>query len=254
MSDLIARLRGHAKFDDLFGEAADEIERLTAYAETLERGIRAVEELIGDSRGVYGLHRNGDVSPWDELRTSGRFEEWLLDFDAALDAIPDEVNELVTSKPLAIPPSGAAPDAAIYTGVPGVTHDDLRIGVGTELSDSDTATCPRCGGPAEGVGYMADPEQHVILACPSGCGLVKSDIPRRAWLDSRLKSCTSTDAKDAIRYRAYRRWVTDSQNATHGEASCAPDGSDHDALADRLVAAYRSGDDALNKYVKADLS
>lgn len=34
-------------------------------------------DLIAESEGVYGLHRNGDPSPWSELLEGGRFEEWL---------------------------------------------------------------------------------------------------------------------------------------------------------------------------------
>ena len=55
-------------------------------AERLRKGLSAVRDLINESTGVYGLHLNGDVSPWDELRTGGRFEGWLMDFDAAIDA------------------------------------------------------------------------------------------------------------------------------------------------------------------------
>lgn len=47
-------------------------------------GLIAVGQLIDESRGVDGLHLNGDIATWEELRTGGRFEEWLLVFDAAL--------------------------------------------------------------------------------------------------------------------------------------------------------------------------
>lgn len=53
----------------------------------LSAGIQAVLDLINESEGVAGLHRNGDVAPWDELRTGGRFEEWLEKFDAAADLL-----------------------------------------------------------------------------------------------------------------------------------------------------------------------
>ena len=46
--------------------------------------VKAVCDLMDESAGVYGLHLNGDPSPWDELRTGGRFEEWLVDFDKTL--------------------------------------------------------------------------------------------------------------------------------------------------------------------------
>ena len=51
----------------------------------LVRGINAVADLIDNSTGVDGLHLNGDIAPWDELRTGGMFEEWLVDFDEALE-------------------------------------------------------------------------------------------------------------------------------------------------------------------------
>ena len=50
----------------------------------LRKALNAAAELMDESHGVTGLHLNGDVAPWDELRTGGRYEEWLVDFDAAL--------------------------------------------------------------------------------------------------------------------------------------------------------------------------
>jgi hypothetical protein len=81
--------------------AADRIEELTATCMAndilitqkdnrithLEAGIKAVAELINDSQGVYGLHLNGDPSPWDELLQGGIFEEWLVDFSKANEAL-----------------------------------------------------------------------------------------------------------------------------------------------------------------------
>lgn len=51
-----------------------------------------LNELIESSEGVTGLHRNGDVAPWDSLTEGGAFESWLGSFDrlkAALDQMPD---------------------------------------------------------------------------------------------------------------------------------------------------------------------
>ena len=53
----------------------------------LEKGLNAVLHLIENSQGVVGLHLNGEVAPWDELRTDGQFEAWLYDFDKAIEAI-----------------------------------------------------------------------------------------------------------------------------------------------------------------------
>lgn len=50
----------------------------------LQFGLSEVEKLMDESHGVAGLHLNGDVAPWSELRSGGRFETWLLGFDEAL--------------------------------------------------------------------------------------------------------------------------------------------------------------------------
>lgn len=60
-----------------------EVARLEAEKAELRKGLDAVSNLIADSSGVVGLHLNGDVATWDELREGGRFEDWLIDFDTA---------------------------------------------------------------------------------------------------------------------------------------------------------------------------
>lgn len=40
-------------------------------------GVRDMEAMMGESRGVCGLHLNGDDAEWSSLVTGGRFEEWL---------------------------------------------------------------------------------------------------------------------------------------------------------------------------------
>ena len=65
-------------------EVCGQLERELAVA---RKGLEAVESLINESHGVSGLHLNGDLAPWDELRTGGRFEEWLIAFDDALNAM-----------------------------------------------------------------------------------------------------------------------------------------------------------------------
>ena len=80
---------GCARGDDAMGcpelGARFEVEQLEAEIVRLRAGIRAVRELIDSSHGVYGLHLNGDLSPWDELLAGGSFEEWLFDFSAVLE-------------------------------------------------------------------------------------------------------------------------------------------------------------------------
>lgn len=72
--------------------------RLLEALKNSQKGFAAVEELIEHSEGVYGLHLNGDLAPWIDLRMCGRFEEWLIDFDAAaenIDTIIAEAGESV---------------------------------------------------------------------------------------------------------------------------------------------------------------
>jgi|TARA_X000001388_G_scaffold3203_4_gene2314 hypothetical protein len=57
------------------------IRDLEAERATYRQGIGAVAELIDNSTGVAGLHLNGDIASWCDLRTGGRFEEWLRAFD-----------------------------------------------------------------------------------------------------------------------------------------------------------------------------
>jgi len=47
--------------------------------------IASVISLIDESHGVSGLHLNGDLAPWDTLRTGGQFDAWLRDFDTAVE-------------------------------------------------------------------------------------------------------------------------------------------------------------------------
>ncbi len=69
-----------AKWDELTAQLA------TAERELAEarQGLAAVESLINQSSGVFGLHLNGDNAYWSELQTGGRFEDWLAPFDAAI--------------------------------------------------------------------------------------------------------------------------------------------------------------------------
>lgn len=73
--------------------AAGRIKTLKASNERMEAALRAVVNLIDDSYGVAGLHLNGDVAPWDELRTGGLYDEWLVAFDTALSTQPVETDE-----------------------------------------------------------------------------------------------------------------------------------------------------------------
>lgn len=73
------------------GDIEDAIIAIEEYKrKKLVKGLLAVASLIHNSKGVAGLHLNGDVATWDELRTGGRFEEWLYEFDDALEIAKGE--------------------------------------------------------------------------------------------------------------------------------------------------------------------
>ena len=63
--------------------------------EALDKACRSVTELIGFSHGVDGLHMNGDVAPWEDLRSGGRYEGWLIEFDEALETLRKYAQEEV---------------------------------------------------------------------------------------------------------------------------------------------------------------
>ena len=70
-------------------QAERELSAAQAVIDAARMGLSAVRTLIGSSRGVAGLHRNGDEEPWDELLAGGRFETWLFNFSAAQGALLD---------------------------------------------------------------------------------------------------------------------------------------------------------------------
>ena len=64
----------------------EQVEKLTAALKLAREALGEVQDLIGESHGVYGLHLNGDESPWGELEQGGRFER-LTSLNVALAAI-----------------------------------------------------------------------------------------------------------------------------------------------------------------------
>ena len=61
------------------------VKELCLRVKALEKGVKAISNLIDESQGVYGLHLNGDPSPWKELLAGGFFEDWLRDLSAAME-------------------------------------------------------------------------------------------------------------------------------------------------------------------------
>jgi len=64
--------------EDMYRQIVDERNRLKAQINGMKQ---AIDDLVRNSEGVAGLHQNGDVAPWDELLTGGRFDEWLCVLD-----------------------------------------------------------------------------------------------------------------------------------------------------------------------------
>ena len=62
------------------------IDRKSSALKLARAALVEVQDLIGESQGVYGLHLNGDESPWDEIEQGGRFER-LTSLNEALAAI-----------------------------------------------------------------------------------------------------------------------------------------------------------------------
>lgn len=69
-------------------DAQAEIERLKAVIDKCQAALNEVTDLVSESSGVYGLHLNGDVSPWDEILAGGRFER-LTSLDEAVYGIKE---------------------------------------------------------------------------------------------------------------------------------------------------------------------
>lgn len=78
-------------------------ELTTAHAaiEAAKVALNEVVDLIGESSGVYGLHLNGDLSPWSELEAGGRFERLTIlgDALAQLNALDGSCVNQIKEKP-----------------------------------------------------------------------------------------------------------------------------------------------------------
>lgn len=59
--------------------------------EKFRKGLQAVADLMGESDGVAGLHRNGDLANWDELLTG----PWLEDYHEAMNELIDMQHEAI---------------------------------------------------------------------------------------------------------------------------------------------------------------
>jgi hypothetical protein len=65
--------------------------------EKLIVGMRAVEDTMAESIGIYGLPLNGDGAEWCELMNGGRFCEWLEPFNDGIIRIDEVTNEFYSA-------------------------------------------------------------------------------------------------------------------------------------------------------------
>lgn len=75
----------------------------------LRQGLDAVERLIINSSGVTSVPvfdglRSEDEVPWHDLRTGGKYESWLYQFDDALALLPELENTPAFAPPPPTPP------------------------------------------------------------------------------------------------------------------------------------------------------
>jgi len=62
-----------------------DLKRVRAERNRLRRMADQWWDLINNSRGVDGLHLNGDLATWEDLLPGGRFEEWLSEMETEAD-------------------------------------------------------------------------------------------------------------------------------------------------------------------------
>jgi hypothetical protein len=60
--------------------------------EAVKRLVQNIGDLASESEGVAGLHRNGDLAPWDELFQNGWLESYVIarDVIAEIEAVSTE--------------------------------------------------------------------------------------------------------------------------------------------------------------------
>lgn len=78
--------------------------------------VSSLDDLIADSEGVAGLHRNGDVATWDELVSGGRFEDWLSSLDRARAALSASIPIGEGEAPARVPEASRQPDVPPVEG------------------------------------------------------------------------------------------------------------------------------------------
>ena len=74
-----------AQLVTLRDELTDTKARLAEAVEVIHALRKDIDDLVGNSTGVAGLHMNGDVADWDSLLPGGCFGAWLGSVEQADD-------------------------------------------------------------------------------------------------------------------------------------------------------------------------
>jgi len=95
LKEIIESLHSSRKFT--YENQKSEIESLRKQVEELRSHLTAVVEemnhLMNDSKGVAGLHLNGDIAPWASLLRGGEFDTWLSYLSDAAEYIQSKNGE-----------------------------------------------------------------------------------------------------------------------------------------------------------------
>lgn len=115
--------------------------------------VQDIDELIGNSEGVAGLHMNGDVAPWSSLTEGGEFGSWLGSFDRLRDHLdtlfPANANPLkIMDTEGAHYEQTAAGDLVAFGSRPGGADEPVLTLVvnGTEYRTTSTSVRGKLGG------------------------------------------------------------------------------------------------------------
>ena len=84
----------YVSFED-YQSQQKKLDEANAMLLVLVVGLESVQQLMDASYGVAGLHLNGDIAPWSELREGGRFEDRLIDFDLAISATSETAEKFI---------------------------------------------------------------------------------------------------------------------------------------------------------------
>lgn len=85
---------GSSIFINISTTDAKLIEAAPKLYKALDNLLDDILGLMDESEGVYGLHLNGDVSPWGELDEGGRFER-LTSISDAVNVLKQDRGEVV---------------------------------------------------------------------------------------------------------------------------------------------------------------